>query len=271
MASLLIVSLRRLGSRSFTAQCQWPRLHPLNERSVAVSHHPLIMAESTRQLALALERGYLSAAGLAPLQPVTASLGLRPWSQPTEHGSATEVTARVNVSDLARYAGPLAAFRVTAEYQHAGVPFGSCTMQVARPVPLGTGATVAEPLPSLMHPPAAAVGAAADTDVLLARAPQGRLVIVPRDPRHPILLAGRPAQLPVLALLEAVRQAALLSSGMTAAGVAGLSVAVHAPVPACGALVEVASEPAGSRVLITAAGRIAAVGTVSILTPRSDA
>lgn len=40
VASMLVVSMRRQGDRSFEAQCQWPRTHPLNERVNVVEHHP---------------------------------------------------------------------------------------------------------------------------------------------------------------------------------------------------------------------------------------
>jgi hypothetical protein len=210
MASLLVESFARLGSRCFTARCQWPRLHPLNERALgAVAHHPLIMAESTRQLALALE-----------------------------------------------YGRPPGAVR-------AGESFGSCTMRFARPAGSAPYAEEA-PLPGLLHPPAAAVGATADGDVLLARAPRGRLVTAPRDPGHPVLLAGRPARMPLLAVLEAGRQAVLLESGMTAAAVIGLRADVCAPVPSRGALIETSAEPGGSRFLVTAGGRPAATGAVTL-------
>lgn len=287
MASLLVVSLCRLGCSSFIAQCQWPRFHPLNERAIAVSHHPLLMVESTRQIAVALERRHPAGEGLAPheavpaasrdvpldasldvpLEPVAVSLGLHPRSWPTERGSATDVTARVSVSDLATRGGRLSSCRITAEYQHAGRPFGSCTMRVAPSARLGTPEVVAMSPSALLHPPAAVVGAAADSDVMLARAPQGRLVIHPRDPGHPVLLAGRPARLPALAVLEAVRQAALLTFDMTATAVAGLRVEVTAPVPPLGALVDVTPEAAGSRVLITTGGQVAAMGTVALLRP----
>ncbi|MGE6738074.1 hypothetical protein ACQKIP_45265, partial [Streptomyces sp. NPDC059900] len=191
-------------------------------------------------------------------------LGLHPGAWPTERGSATDVTVRVSVSDHATPASGLAGYRVSAEYEHAGTPFGSCTMRMARPARAGAPCTTAAPLPALLHPPAAAVGAAADTDVLLARAPQGRLVIVPRDPGHPVLLAGRPDRLPALAVLEAARQATLLNCGMTAAAVAGLRVELLAPVPPRGALVEVAAEPAGARVGVTVSGQVAAVCTVAL-------
>ncbi|MFC8127122.1 AfsA-related hotdog domain-containing protein [Streptomyces sp. NPDC057302] len=261
MASLLVVSLKRQGSSAFTARCQWPRLHPLNERAIAVSHHPLIMAESTRQLAVALAR---QPHGLGSLEPVSVSLGFAPGPRPTERGSATDVAVRVSVSDHATQAGLQTAYRITAEYEHAGKLFGSCTMRCARPANPDGPPAAARSSPSLLHPPAAAVGAAADTDVMLARAPQGRLFIAPRDPGHPVLLAGRPARLPALAVLEAARQAALLTSGMTAAAVAGLHMELRAPVPLSGALVEVTAEPGGSRVLIMAAGQIAALGTVAL-------
>ncbi|WP_329282441.1 hypothetical protein [Streptomyces sp. NBC_01451] len=64
----------------------------------------------------------------------------------------------------------------------------------------------------LLRPSAAAVGAVADADVLLARGPRGRLVVVPRDSAHPALLPGRASCLSVLAVREAGRQAVLLSS-----------------------------------------------------------
>jgi len=114
MASMLVVWLRRLGDRSFEAQCQWPRMHPLNERAPTVAHHPLIIVESTRQIAAAVQHRSLLAAGRTAFEAVSVSLGLRPGSQPTESGSATHVMVRVTLSDLVPESGGLAAFRVTA-------------------------------------------------------------------------------------------------------------------------------------------------------------
>ncbi|XKK60721.1 hypothetical protein HFP71_34075 [Streptomyces sp. ARC32] len=267
MASLLVVSLSRLGSRCYAGLCQWPRLHPLNDRAVtAVAHHPLIMVESTRQLALALEREHPPEAGRARLEPVSVSLGVRLRSRPVERGSATDVGARVSVSDLVTEAGLTVAHRVTVESLHAGVPFGSCTMRLTRSS--NTAAPTSERLlPGLLHPSAAAVGAAHESDVILARAPQGRVVTAPRDPGHPVLLAGRPARMPLLAVLEAGRQAVLLNSGMTASAVIGLRAEVRAPVPSRGALVETTAEPAGARFVVTAGGRLAATGAVTLCTP----
>ncbi|GHC51140.1 AfsA-related hotdog domain-containing protein [Streptomyces flavofungini] len=267
MASLLVMSLSRLGSSGYRARCQWPRLHPLNERAIAVSHHPLIMAESTRQLAIAWERRHASADGVAPLEPVSVNLGLRPAARPTERGSFTDVAVRVSVSDHATHAGRLVAYRITAEYEHEGTPFGSCTMRCARPADSRAPSTVTPPPLAHIHPPAAAVGAGADSDVMVARAPQGRLIVVPRDPGHPVLLAGRPVRLPALAVLEAARQAVLLTSGMTAEAVAGLRVELRAPVPPSGASAEVTAESGGARVVVTAAGQVAALGTVALLAP----
>ena len=265
MASMLVVSLRRLGNRSFEAQCQWPRMHPLNERAPTVAHHPLIIVESTRQIAVALQHRHLPAAGRTACEAVSVSLGLRPGAQPAESGSATHVPVRVTLSDLVPGPGGLAAFRVTAECLHAGEQFATCTMTFATPVAHAAGAAVAAPGPGLLHPAAAAVGAVADSDVLLARAPQGRLVIVPRDPAHPVLLPGRPSLLPAVAVLEAGRQAVLLSSGMTAAAVVGLQTELRSPVPGQGAAVDVAADHMGARFVVTAAGGVAATGAVSLL------
>ncbi|MCX3063497.1 hypothetical protein [Streptomyces beihaiensis] len=264
MASLLVESFARLGRRCFAARCQWPRLYPLNERALgAVAHHPLIMAESTRQLGLALEYDHPPGAARARLEPVSVSLGLRLRSWPVERGGATDVDVRMSVSDLETEAGRPVAHRVTAEFLHTGEAFGSCTMRFTRPA--GSAAPAQDaPLPGLLHPPAAAVGATADGDVMLARAHRGRLVTAPRDPGHPVLLAGRPARMPLLAVLEAGRQAVLLESGMTAAAVIGLRADVCAPVPSRGALIETSAEPGGSRFLVTAAGRPAATGAVTL-------
>ncbi|MFI6654788.1 AfsA-related hotdog domain-containing protein [Streptomyces sp. NPDC050523] len=265
MASMLVVWLRRLGGRSFEAQCQWPRMHPLNERAPTVAHHPLIIVESTRQIAAAVQHRFLLAAGRTAFEAVSVSLGLRPGSQPTESGSATQVMVRVTLSDLVPESGGLAAFRVTAEYLCAGEPFATCTMRFAPPVRQAAGAAVVAPGSSLLHPAAAAVGAVADQDVLLARAPQGRLVIVPRDPAHPVLLPGRPRLLPALAVLEAGRQAVLLSSGLTAGAVVGLHTELRSAVPDKGAAVDVAADHTGARYIVTADGRVAATGSVSLL------
>ncbi|WP_457757937.1 AfsA-related hotdog domain-containing protein [Streptomyces rubiginosohelvolus] len=71
MASMLVLSLDRLGSDYFEAGCQWPRFHPLNERVIAVRHHPMLMVESTRQLALALQGSHLPITGNGPLEAVS--------------------------------------------------------------------------------------------------------------------------------------------------------------------------------------------------------
>ncbi|MFE0523395.1 hypothetical protein [Streptomyces sp. NPDC058954] len=266
MACMLVMTLRRLGDRFFEAQCQWPRLHPLNERATAVSHHPLIIVESTRQLATAVQNRYLRPGQEPLLEVVSVNLGLHAGTQPIESGSATRVSVRVMLSDVVLQAGALTSFRVTAEYLHAGQPFATCALRLAS-APAETGPPALAPGSVLLHPAAAAVGAVSEPDVLLARGPQGRLVIVPRDPAHPVLLPGRPAGLPALAVLEAGRQAVLLSSGMTARAVAGLYVDLSAPVPVRGAAVDVVPDHMGARFVVTAAGQVAATGAVTLLGP----
>ncbi|WP_405848790.1 AfsA-related hotdog domain-containing protein [Streptomyces sp. NBC_01518] len=231
VASMLLLSLRRLGDVSFEGRCQWPRMHPLNERANVVEHHPLIVVESTRQIAAAVQDGHLRSAGDQPFRAVSVSLGLHPGAQPSESGSVTHVPVRVTLSDLVPGAGALASFRVTVEHLHAGQVLATCTMTCAPPVPDDGEPLVAAPGFELLHPSAAAVGAVADADVLLARGPQGRLVVVPRDPAH--------------------RQAVLLSSGMTSRAVAGLRVDIRSAVPARGATVAVASDHLGARFAMT--------------------
>ncbi|MFD5401460.1 hypothetical protein [Streptomyces griseorubiginosus] len=265
MASLLVESVRRLGDRFFEGACQWPRTHPLNERGTAVVHHPLIVVESTRQLAAAVQRRHLPECGDALFEATSVSLGLSPATQPTEHRGATRVPARVVLSDVVPQGGAPASFRVTAEYLHRGQAFATCAMTFAPPVGRQEDATVAASHPGLLHPAAAAVGAAADADVLLARAAQGRLVIVPRDPAHPVFLPGAPDRLTAPALLEAGRQAVLLSSGRTASAVVGLRLTVRAPVPTTGAVIDVARDHSGACFAVTVAGRPAATGAVSLL------
>ncbi|GGX63892.1 hypothetical protein [Streptomyces fructofermentans] len=267
LAGMLVLSLRRLGNRSFEADCQWPRLHPLNERDLAVTHHPLIMAESTRQIAAAL-RGRRMPPTARGCEPVGVRLGLDPGSRPVERGAATDVPARVTVSDMEVRAGELVSFRVTAEYLYAGQVFGTCALLFAEVRTIDGDRTAGLPRPpGLLHPAAAAVGAAAEPDVMLARAAQGRLVILPRDPGHPFFLAGRPRCLPVLAVAEAGRQAALLRHGGTASSVMGLSVQLGAPVPLSGAALEVDAEPGGARFVVLAEGRPVASGSVTVPLP----
>ncbi|MFB7299199.1 hypothetical protein [Streptomyces rubiginosohelvolus] len=264
---MLVLSLKRLGSSYFEAGCQWPRLHPLNERVIAVRHHPMLMVESTRQLALALRGSHLPITGEEPLEAVSVRMGLQLGAQPVERGSATDVAVGLSVSDLARNGRGLTAFRVTAEYRHAGIPFGTCSIRLARQGATTEAAAGTAKTSTFLHPPAAAVGAAADLDVMLARAHQGRVLVMPRDPGHPVLLCGPCSRLPTLAVLEAGRQAVLLNSGMTSASVVGLSVDLHAPVPPQGAHVETEAEPDSTRFLITSAGRLAAEGSVMLLRP----
>ncbi|GLP64787.1 hypothetical protein TUSST3_14070 [Streptomyces sp. TUS-ST3] len=267
MASLLVVSLRREGDRSFHGRCQWPRAHPLNERTFTVQHHPLIAVETTRQLAAAIQRRHLLVGGARVHGAVSVRLGLSRGGQPTESGSATDVTGRVILSDLVTRAGSPVSFCVTAEYLHAGLPFATCAMRFTASRPEEREPFGEAPRPGLLHPAAAAVGAAADPDVLLARDAQGRVVIAPRDPGHPVLLPGRPGRLTTPAVLEAGRQAVLLSSGMTARAVVGLRVNVRSPVPDRGAAVDVVPEYGGARFVVSAAGRVVATGGVSLVRP----
>ncbi|MFI9831114.1 AfsA-related hotdog domain-containing protein [Streptomyces sp. NPDC051913] len=266
MASLLVLSLHRLGDRYFEGRCQWPRTHPLNERGTTVAHHPLIVVESTRQLAVAVQRRHLPTASPADCEVLSVGLGLLPHLVPMESGSATDVAVRLTLTDVVARPGTAASFRVTAEYLYAGRVFATCVMRCASP--LGEGrepAGVVPPGPGLLHPAAAAVGAAADPDVLLARGPQGRLVIAPRDPAHPVLLPGRPSRLTTAAVLEAGRQAVLLSCGMTARAVVGLRADVRSPVPGRGAVVDVTFEQSRARFAVSAAGHVVASGAVSLL------
>ncbi|MFJ3439054.1 AfsA-related hotdog domain-containing protein [Streptomyces cyaneofuscatus] len=258
-----------MGSIYFEADCQWPRLHPLNERVIAVRHHPMLIVESTRQLALALQGRHLRIAGDEPLEAVSVRMGMRLRAQPVERGSATDVAVTLSLSDLAKNGGGLTAFRATAEYRHAGVPFASCTMRLARPSALTVPAAGTVKYSTFLHLPAAAVGVAADFDVMLARASQGRILVMPRDSGHPVLLGGQSIRLPALGVLEAGRQAVLLSSGMTPASVAGLRVDLHAPVPPHGALVETEreAEPGSVWLFVTSAGSLAAEGSVMLLRP----
>ncbi|MGW1963629.1 hypothetical protein ACWCPD_25775 [Streptomyces sp. NPDC001935] len=266
MSAMLVVSVSQRGSRYFEALCQWPRWHALNERALAVTHHPLLMAESARQLAAALEPRYLKGPDAGRLQPVSVSLGVDSRVRPVERGAASSVLMHVTISDLVVRVGSVAAYRLTAEFFHAGTHFGTCGMTLARPSHPGPEAVSASTSdPGLLRPAPAAVGTSAEPDVLLARGTQGRLVIVPCDPGHPVLLPGRPALLPALAVLEAGRQATLLYRGALPSAVVGMAVRVDAPVPSRGAVVEVVAEGGASRFVVKSGERIAAVGTVSLL------
>lgn len=266
MASMLVLSLRRLGSRGFEAWCQWPRSHPLNERDLVVVHHPLIMVESVRQIAAALERRHLPRTSAA-LEPDSVRLGLIHEAQPRERGVATAVLVRVAVSDVMLDDGRLVGYRVCADFLHGGLRFGSCTIRTLLREPgAAVGAAASSACHSLLYPSAAAVGAAAEPDVMVARSFQG-LVVAPRDPDHPVFRPGRSSRLSAVAVLEAGRQAALLSYGGTAAAVTGLSVDLCGPVPCAGAAVEVTSDPLGRRFTVHTRGHVTAVGTVGLLQP----
>ncbi|OQR65301.1 hypothetical protein B6E66_04145 [Streptomyces maremycinicus] len=266
MASMLVLSLRRLGPRGFEARCQWPRSHPLNERGLVVVHHPLIMVESVRQIGVVLERRFLPNASVL-LEPDSVRWGLVPGAQPREGGVATAVRVRVAVSDVMLEGGRLVGYRVCADFLHEDLWFGSCTIRTVPREPgaaAGTGAHT-----GVLYPPAAAVGAAAEPDVMVARSSRGQLLIMPRDPDHPVFLTGRSPRLTAVAVLEAGRQAALLSCGLTATAVTGLSVDVRGAVPCAGASVDVISDPSGRRftVLAHGHGHVTAFGTVGLLRP----
>ncbi|MEV6196298.1 hypothetical protein AB0M19_28320 [Streptomyces sp. NPDC051920] len=264
MSAMLVEALSQRGSRFYEAVCQWPRWHALNERALAVTHHPLLMAESARQLAAALELSYLRGADADRLQPISVNLGVDPRTQPIERGIASHVLVHVTTSDLVVRVGTVVAYRLTAEFFAAGTYFGTCGMTLAHPSRPGPEPAPASH-PGLLRPAPAAVGASAEPDVLIARGAQGRLVIAPCDPEHPVLLPGRPAQLPALALMEAGRQATLLYRGALPSAVVGIGVRIDAPVPSRGAAVEVAADGCASRFVVRTDEGTAATGTVTLL------
>ncbi|MFG3126992.1 hypothetical protein ACGFZU_04700 [Streptomyces tendae] len=236
---------------------------PLSWRDLVLDTMASLPVESFTRLGK-LEYGRPAEAVRARLEPVSVGLGLRPRSWPVARRSATDVDVRMSVSDLVTVAGRPVAHRVTAEFLRTGESFGSCSVRLVRPA--GSAAPSGEvPLPGLLHPPAAAVGAAADADVMLARGPRGRLVTAPRDPGHPVFLAGRPAgaHAPVGGSGggAAGGSAGQWDDGCRGGRAAGRGVR---PVPSRGARVETSAEPGGSGLLVTAAGHLAATGAVTL-------
>lgn len=204
VASMLVVS-----GRSSTARCRWPRFHPLEERSCPVRRHPLTMVEHTGRLALAVARLHMRGGPHAPaFETQSVSPGLGPGVQPQERDKATDAEVALGLSDIGGLPDRLPSYQGASRFPAPGDPLPSLHDAPGRPVCRGAsrtddsvpgGPAVVGPGPGgpavdgVLHPPGAAAGGDAPT----ARAPQGRVAPVPRDPAlppgRPDMLKGSPA------------------------------------------------------------------------------
>ncbi|MEU1665401.1 ScbA/BarX family gamma-butyrolactone biosynthesis protein [Streptomyces sparsogenes] len=222
VAEVLLTDVRALGGDRFVAAAQWPRSHPTFPHGQDGRHHPLMVAETLRQLGIYLPSRHFATPAGAHFVIRDLSFALDPAAEPRAEHGATDVVCRAAVTDprttpCGRF---LTGLRLDIVLLAGGAPFaragGTARFLDAqayeaarRAAPPGAAASPRSPVLARPAPHLVAVETA--RDVLVVRE-AGALRLDPADPRHPFFFDHWSDHVPGLVLLEAARQAAALTS-----------------------------------------------------------
>lgn len=222
VAEVLLTDVRALGGDRFAAAVQWPRSHPTFPHGPDGRHHPLMVAETLRQLGVYLPSRHFTTAAGAHFVIKDLSFALDPSAEPRVDHGATDVVCRAAVADVrttpcGRFVSGL---RLDIRLLTDGVPFARAggTARFLAPEAYET-ARRAAPEPAarprsevLARPSPRSVAVPAERDVMVVRE-GGALRLDPADLRHPFFFDHWSDHVPGLVLLEAARQAASLATG----------------------------------------------------------
>ncbi|MDO0929046.1 ScbA/BarX family gamma-butyrolactone biosynthesis protein [Streptomyces sp. TG1A-8] len=248
VAEVLLTDVLRIDEVHFLAAACWPRSHPTFPADGTAMHHPLMVAETLRQLGIFIPLRYFGVSADARLLITDLFLAAEPGAQPRVRHGATEVTCRVRITRLRTdQAGAAVGLRLHVEFSAGGVAFARAGGG-ARFLSPGRYAALRGPLAGarrpgapggLFRPDPVTLGVNHPRDVVIGLAgtqeragPDGRdgghgrdgrgaqdgcerrdVVVDVADPRHPFFFDHATDHVPGMVLLEAARQAAALASG----------------------------------------------------------
>lgn len=222
VAEVLLTDVRTLGDGRFEAAAQWPRSHPTFPHGGDGRHHPLMIAETLRELGIYIPTRYYAVPAGAHFLIRDLSFRLDPETEPRAPHGATDVTCRIAVTDV-RTAAPTGRFvsgmRLDVGLWAGGRIFARAGgtarfldgTAYAETRSAHSGQTAGRRLRAAVRPSPAQLGVTAARDVLVVR-DGGVVYLDPADPRHPFFFDHWSDHVPGLVLLEGARQAAALAT-----------------------------------------------------------
>ncbi|WUV78430.1 A-factor biosynthesis protein [Streptomyces sp. NBC_01476] len=219
VAEVLLTDVRPDRTGGFEAAASWPRSHTTFPRDGSDLHSPLILVETMRQLGIYVPLRYFGVPRTSHLLITDLQYTLTAGREPRAAQGCTEVTCRVEVSDLHRGThGDVNGMRLDVTYLAGGDIFARSGGGVRFVAAQRYAALRADAPPQQQSPPAAggrpepATLAVADgRDVLITRMGDA-LAVEPADPHHPFFFDHPTDHVPGMVLLESARQAAAAAS-----------------------------------------------------------
>ena len=223
-SGVLLTDVDRAGPNQFVAAAHWPRSHPTFDRSGDGRHHPLMVAETLRQLGLYLPLGYYGVSQDWHLLIDDLRFVIDSQTEPLASYAGTDITCRFELEHT-RFdgRGVLRAFGIRVCFLaaatmfavaegHASVIPDAAYAAIRRRTGAAGGDRSAGDIvtPPLRRPAPESVGVPQPSDVLIAVDSLGAVRLHPADPLHPFYFDHASDHLPGMCLAEGCRQAAAL-------------------------------------------------------------
>ncbi|QKV91152.1 A-factor biosynthesis protein [Streptomyces sp. NA02950] len=224
VAEVLLTDVRTLGDDRFEAAAQWPRSHPTFPHGGDGRHHPLMIAETLRELGIYLPTRYYAVPAGAHFLIRDLFYRLDPEAEPRAPHGATDITCHAAVTDLRTTPSGrfVSGMRLDIALSASGRRFawagGTARFldgtSYAETRSAASGQTARRRLRAAVRPSPGQLAVPAARDVLVVR-DGGVVYLDPADPRHPFFYDHWSDHVPGLVLLESARQAAALATDGT--------------------------------------------------------
>ncbi|WP_435240768.1 ScbA/BarX family gamma-butyrolactone biosynthesis protein [Streptomyces cucumeris] len=221
VAEVLLTDVRTLGDDRFEAAAQWPRSHPTFPHGGDGRHHPLMIAETLRELGIYIPTRYYAVPAGAHFLIRDLFYRLDPEAEPRAPHGATDITCHAAVTDLHTTPGGrfVSGMRLDIALSAGGRRFawagGTARFldgtSYAETRSAASGQTARRRLRAAVRPAPGQLGVPAARDVLVVR-DGGVVYLDPADTRHPFFFDHWSDHVPGLVLLESARQAAALAT-----------------------------------------------------------
>jgi hypothetical protein len=223
VAEVLLTDAMPCGELTFRVAAQWSRSHPSFPDGGADRHHPLMVAETLRQIGIHLPLNYFGVCADAHFLIKDLYFALDPDAEPRLAHGATDVSCQVVADDVrVGPGGRTRGVRLRVWFWADGRCFARASGR-ARFVEGQDYAALRAVRPAAEGPVQApgvrlcpeSVGVVRERDVML-RATPGVLYVDPADRLHPFFFDHDSDHVTGMVLIEAARQAAAWASGGSA-------------------------------------------------------
>ncbi|MEU8827916.1 ScbA/BarX family gamma-butyrolactone biosynthesis protein [Streptomyces sp. NPDC048636] len=224
VAEVLLTDVRTLGDNRFVAAAQWPRSHPTFPHGGDGRHHPLMIAETLRELGIYLPTRYYAVPAGAHFLIRDLFYRLDPEAEPRAPHGATDITCHAAVTDLRTtpcgqfVSGMRLDIALSASGRRFAWAGGTARFldgtSYAETRSAASGQTARRRLRAAVRPSPGQLGVPAARDVLVVQ-DGGVVYLDPADSRHPFFYDHWSDHVPGLVLLESARQAAALATDGT--------------------------------------------------------